>query len=104
MRISRLHLTIIASLFVASCMTSSGDDSTGTYYLHWNCGGQSQCADDWGAATGIQVTYTDVPIQTCIQQMIDFANNGTIQEWNGHVGDWCDDVPDTSELGPAPGF
>ncbi|HEX4454148.1 MAG TPA: hypothetical protein VH143_24965 [Kofleriaceae bacterium] len=101
MRISRCLLTLI----VASCTaSSSGDDSNATYYLHWNCGGQSQCADDWGANTGIQVMYTDVPIQTCIDQMIQFADDGTIQEWNGHVGDWCDDVSDTTELGPAPGF
>ena len=102
MRISTFHLTAAACVFVVSCMMSSADDTT--YYLHWNCGGQSQCEADWGANTGIQITYTDVPIQTCIQQMIDFANNGTIQEWNGHVGDWCDDVSDVDELAPAPGF
>lgn len=102
MRISSFHLTVAACVFVVSCMTSSADDTT--YYLHWNCGGQSQCAADWGANTGIQVTYTDVPIQTCIQQMIQFADTGTIQEWDGHVGDWCDDVSDVGELAPAPGF
>lgn len=103
MRQSWLLSMVFAAAFVASC-TTPDDGTTETYYLHWNCGGQSQCVSDWGANTGIQLTYTDVPIQTCIQQMIDFANNGTIQEWNGHVGDWCDNVSDTSELAPAPGF
>jgi PilS N terminal len=98
-------MRILLMLLIASCaMPSSGDDSTGTYYLHWNCGGQSQCADDWGANTGIQITYTAVPIQTCIDQMVAYADANTIQEWNGHVGDWCDDVSDPSELGPAPGY
>ena len=90
-------------VLMAACASDSGSAGK-TYYLHWNCGGQSQCAADWGSNTGIQVSYTDVPITVCIQQMITFANNGTIQEWNGTVGDWCDDVDSPSELAPAPGY
>ena len=52
--------------------------------------------------TGIQVTYT--VLTSCISQMIVFANNNTIQEWNGHVGTWCDNNSSPSETAPAPGF
>lgn len=52
--------------------------------------------------TGIQVTYTS--ITDCISQMRAYASSNTIQEWNGHVGDWCDDVSSPMETGPAPGY
>jgi uncharacterized membrane protein len=93
----------IFSIFSAGCAgATDGTGPTVTYYLHWNCGGQAQCAADFGSNTGIQVTYT--VLTTCIAQMITFANNNTIQEWNGHVGTWCDNVSNPSETAPAPGF
>ena len=99
----RVIVGVIVAMALAAGCASDGSSST-RYYLHWNCGRQSQCVADWGANTGIQLTYTDMPITVCIQQMIDFANNGTIQEWNGTVGDWCDNVDDPAELEPPPGY
>ena len=96
-----------ATIAAAATLGCAGSTTgvTQTYYLHWNCGGQTQCASVFGAMTGIQVTYPNAAsITPCISQMITFANNGTIQEWNGKVGDWCDNVSSTTELGPAPGF
>ena len=59
--------------------------------------------------TGIQVTYlsadygsSQAAIYACIGQLQSFANDGSIQEWNGHVGAWWHNVSNPSETGPAP--
>lgn len=99
----RCFMAGVFAVLSAGCAgATDGTGATVTYYLHWNCGGQTQCAANFGSMTGIQVTYT--VLTTCIAQMITFANNNTIQEWNGHVGTWCDNNSNPSETAPAPGF
>jgi hypothetical protein len=56
------------------------------YYLHYSCGGQTQCAQVMGYDAGIQ------PLQALTSaQCNHYRDTGAIgmQPWNGTAGTWC---------------
>jgi hypothetical protein len=69
------------------------------YYLHWSCGGSNQCAAVMGGPTGVQnVSYSS--LSDCQAAQTQWANNNTMQPWDGAGGTWCHPSNDPTMKGP----
>lgn len=89
--ISPILLSIGLTALPASAATTSGPN------LHWNCGGQSQCAMVWGGMTGVFPQTTSAKCKAILNNWI---KQKTMQSFNGKVGAWCDKVNLKSEKSP----
>jgi hypothetical protein len=71
------------------------------YYLHWSCGGITQCASDFdGVNAGIRLG--PVTEAVCIAERNAWAADGIIQTWtSGPVGAWCDTNSFKGALAPS---
>jgi hypothetical protein len=73
--------------------------STGAY-LHWNCGGQSQCAQVMGGPFGIRDTGLAQTESNCQYAMNLWASQGVMQPFSGGVGAWCSSSSNPGDTQP----
>jgi hypothetical protein len=83
-----LVIGLVIFIFLAIINHSSTQSGSSTWYLHWSCGNQSQCASVMGASVGVQQTSFSSQTE-CQSLQTTWANNNTMQPWDGTVGDWC---------------
>jgi hypothetical protein len=74
--------------------------ASGTWYIHWSCGSSTQCAQVWGAATGIKANFQNK--DACEAVRTTWASNNTMQKQTarGAAGSWCSQSKNVGDIGP----
>jgi hypothetical protein len=105
----RQAVAALTMVWVASVLTActgagytaaSTPSSVATWYLHYQCGAQTQCAADFGTFVGIQTTFTT--LAACQAAQSSWMRSNTMQPFSAAtgVGDWCDTNPNPAEPHP----
>jgi hypothetical protein len=111
MRTMRNLLLAVIAVFSLSALSIAipslaAASTPSAWYLHWNCGGQSQCRMDFGAYVGIRQGLGTLSEKACNADLAYWASHNIMQGYVKKSGDlqgvgaWCDQSDSVRETGP----
>ena len=88
-------LAIVAGLMIFFFVILPNSGISGSWYVHWSCGSQAQCAQSSGAYTGVssQSFANKADCEAALPQ-------SGFQPWDGSVGSWCSQSNRPGDTGP----